>query len=83
MAAAFGLVMIGNPGSEVNVSCSVPVVLLLPSVIAIVTRKLPSWIGVPEITPLAASIVRPGGRPPALTLAAGLVPLAKIWKLKG
>ena len=40
-------------------------------------------MGIPEIKPLAASSFRPGGKPVALTRAAGLVPLANTWKVKG
>jgi hypothetical protein len=48
-----------------------------------VTENSPSVVTVPEISPVAESMLRPGGRPVALTRAKELPPLVITWKLKG
>ena len=53
-----------------------------PSVTVKVTAKLPSKAGVPEITPVTASMLNPAGRPMALILAAGVPPVVVTWKRK-
>src|ERR1700694_5147056 len=58
-------------------------VVKAPSVTVKVTAELPSAVGVPEIRPVTASMLNPGGRPLALTLCAGVPPVVMNWKLKG
>jgi hypothetical protein len=70
-------------GSEVKVSCSVEVVIRAPSVTVKVTPKLPSAVGVPEITPVAGSVLNPGGRPVALKRAVAFPPVVNTSKLNG
>jgi hypothetical protein len=76
-------VITGIAGSEVNVSSSVEVVVTAPSLTVSVTPKLPSTVGVPEITPVAGSTLNPGGRPVALKRAVELPPVVNTSKLKG
>ena len=59
----------GIAGSEVNVSSSVEIVVTAPSLTVSVTPKLPSRVGVPEMTPVAGSALNPGGRPVAVKRA--------------
>ena len=54
-----------------------------PSVTVKVTAELPSAVGVPEIRPVTASMLNPGGRPLALNLAAGVPPVVYTWKSNG
>src|ERR1051326_6875792 len=81
--ALFVLVMTGRAGSEVKVNSSVPVLVIPASVTIRVTRKLPSIVTVPEISPVAGSAVNPGGRPIALNVVVGLPPLVITWNLNG
>ena|SRR3984893_10285950 len=55
----------------------------VPSVTVKVTAELPSGEGVPEISPVTALMLNPGGRPLALALAPGVPPAVITWKLKG
>ena len=48
--------------------------LRFPSVKVRVTRKLPVEFVMPEITPVTAFTVRPGGSPVALSLALAVAP---------
>src|ERR1700682_3240627 len=54
---------------------------MFPSVTVKLTAELPSAAGVPEISPVTASMTNPAGRPVALTLVAGLPPVVITWKL--
>jgi hypothetical protein len=76
-------VITGIAGSEVKVNCSVEVVLTAPSVTVRVTPKLPSTVGVPEITPVSGSALNPGGRPVAVKRAVAFPPVVNTSKLKG
>jgi hypothetical protein len=82
-AVSRGLVITGIAGSEVNVSSSVERVVTVPSLTVRVTPKLPSTMGVPDMTPVAGSALNPGGRPVALKRAVGLPPVVNTSKLKG
>jgi hypothetical protein len=75
------LTMTGRAGSAVKVNCRMEVAVRLPSVTVRVTAELPSAIGIPEIRPVIASILNPGGRTSALTLVDGLPPVVATWKL--
>lgn len=57
-------------------------VVKAPSVTVKVTAELPATVGVPEISPVTASILNPAGRPLALTLAPGVPWVVITWKLK-
>ena len=72
----------GIAGSEVKVSCSVKVLVTPSSVTVRVTPKLPSAVGVPEMTPVTGSALNPGGRPVALKRAVALPPMVNTSKLK-
>jgi hypothetical protein len=52
-----------DDGSTVRATMAEPVPLALVTVI--VTEKFPREAGAPEITPVAPSIVNPGGKPTA------------------
>ena len=73
----------GIAGSEVNVSSSVEVVVRAPSLTVRVTPKLPSTMGVPDMTPVAGSALNPGGRPVALKRAVASPPMVNTSNLKG
>lgn len=73
----------GIAGSEVKVSCSVEVVVTAPSVTVRVTPKLPSRVGVPDMTPVAGSALNPGGRPVAVKRAVAFPPMVNTLKLNG
>jgi hypothetical protein len=73
-----GLVMIGNAGSDVKISCKVELAVALPSVSTSETPRLPSAETVPEIRPVAGSTLNPAGRPVAATVAADVMLLAVI-----
>src|ERR1700720_3764099 len=68
-------------GSAGKVSCRMEVVVRVPAGTVRVTAELASAVGVPEIRPVTASMVNPGGRAVALTLADGLPPVMATWKL--
>src|SRR5258708_38627853 len=55
----------------------------VPSVTVKVTAELPSGAGIPEISPVTALMLKPGGRPLALTLAAGVPPVVYTLILNG
>jgi len=76
-------VITGIAGSEVKVSCSVEIVVTAPSLTVSVTPKLPSRVGVPDMTPVTGSALNPGGRPVALKRAFALPPVVNTSKLKG
>ena len=73
----------GIAGSEVNVSSSVEIVVTAPSLTVSVTPKLPSVVGVPEMTPVTGSALNPGGRPVAVKRAVVLPPVVNTSKLNG
>ena len=57
-----------------------------PSVTVKVTAELPSAVGVPEISPVTpgtALRTNPGGRPLAVSVAAGVPPLVNTRKMNG
>jgi hypothetical protein len=66
----------------VKVNCREPLAVELPSVAVSVTAKLPSVLGVPEITPVAGSTLNPAGRPLALSCVPAPPPLVITWKRK-
>ena len=80
--ALFALVMTGIARSDVKVNCRVVVLVRPASVAESVTRKLPSVVAVPEISPVTESMLKPGGRPVAVTRAAAVPPVVFTWKLK-
>src|SRR5258708_36539496 len=55
----------------------------VPSVTVKVTAELPSGAGIPEISPVTALMLKPGGRPISLTLAAGVPPVVYTLRLNG
>jgi hypothetical protein len=75
--------MIGKAGSDVKVSCKVPVAVAPPSRRVSVSGKLPSLVGVPEIRPVVEFKLRPGGNVVEVTVASEVTPLARIWNLNG
>src|ERR1700750_2861892 len=81
--ALFGLTITGRARSEVKVSSKVPVFVLPASVTIRGTRKLPSLVTVPEISPVIGAAIKPGGRPVVLRIVAGLPPIVMTWNLKG
>ena len=77
--AASELMMIGRPGSAVIVIWRNPVVVRSPSVTINVTAVLPAVVGMPEMIPVTASALKPGGRFWAVNLESGL-PLRVITR---
>src|SRR5437773_6549069 len=59
---------------QLNVWLAVPWVGVALSVTVAVTEKVPAVVGVPEMTPLDALIVRPGGSPVAANVYGGVPP---------
>jgi hypothetical protein len=78
-----GLIITGKAGSTVKVISRMELLVKAPSVTVKVTAELPAAVDVPEISPVTALILNPGGRPLALTRAAGVPPVVYTWNLNG